>query len=164
MGHEVAVFHRGHTEADLPQSVQHILSDRRDLADFSEQFTDFAPQVVLDIIPATQRHAQNVVCTFKALARRVVVINSQDVYRAYGRLIGLEPGPIEPVPLSENAPLRRRLYPYRGRAKGPDDDLYHYEKILVEQVIMGDPGLPGTVLRLPMIYGPRDPRTGCLST
>jgi nucleoside-diphosphate-sugar epimerase len=33
---------------------------------------------------------------------------------------------------------------------------YHYEKILVEQVVMSDPGLPGTVLRLPMVYGPGD--------
>ncbi len=31
-----------------------------------------------------------------------------------------------------------------------------YEKILVERVVMGDPTLPGTILRLPMTYGPRD--------
>ena len=31
-----------------------------------------------------------------------------------------------------------------------------YDKIPVERAIMGDPGLPGTVLRLPMIYGPGD--------
>jgi hypothetical protein len=28
-----------------------------------------------------------------------------------------------------------------------------YDKIPVEHAIMRDPGLPGTVLRLPMIYG-----------
>jgi nucleoside-diphosphate-sugar epimerase len=28
--------------------------------------------------------------------------------------------------------------------------------VLVERVVMSDPGLPGTVLRLPMVYGPRD--------
>ncbi len=31
-----------------------------------------------------------------------------------------------------------------------------YDKIPVERVILGDPDLPGTVLRLPMIYGPGD--------
>ena len=32
-----------------------------------------------------------------------------------------------------------------------------YDKIPVEQAILGDPKLPGTILRLPMIYGPGDP-------
>jgi nucleoside-diphosphate-sugar epimerase len=31
-----------------------------------------------------------------------------------------------------------------------------YDKIPVERAILSDPGLPGTVLRLPMIYGPGD--------
>ena len=34
--------------------------------------------------------------------------------------------------------------------------MYDYEKILVERVVMGDTGLPVTVLRLPMVYGPND--------
>ncbi len=32
-----------------------------------------------------------------------------------------------------------------------------YDKIPVEQAVMSDPELPGTVLRLPMVYGPGDP-------
>jgi nucleoside-diphosphate-sugar epimerase len=32
-----------------------------------------------------------------------------------------------------------------------------YDKIPVEQAIMGNPGLPGTIVRLPMVYGPGDP-------
>jgi len=32
-----------------------------------------------------------------------------------------------------------------------------YDKIPVEQAVLGEPKLPGTVLRLPMIYGPGDP-------
>jgi nucleoside-diphosphate-sugar epimerase len=32
-----------------------------------------------------------------------------------------------------------------------------YDKIPVEQAVLGDPKLPGTILRLPMIYGPGDP-------
>jgi nucleoside-diphosphate-sugar epimerase len=31
-----------------------------------------------------------------------------------------------------------------------------YEKILVERVTLSEPELPGTVLRLPMVYGPGD--------
>src|SRR5437660_11464036 len=36
-----------------------------------------------------------------------------------------------------------------------DDE--NYDKIAVEESIMNDARLPGTVLRLPMVYGPGDP-------
>lgn len=32
-----------------------------------------------------------------------------------------------------------------------------YDKIPVERVILSDPILSGTILRLPMVYGPSDP-------
>ena len=41
-------------------------------------------------------------------------------------------------------------------AKGPDDWLYYYEKILMERVVMSNSELPSTVLRLPAVYGPGD--------
>lgn len=156
MGHEVVLFHRGRTEADLPVGVKRIRGDRERLADSADQLRGCAPQVVLDMIAATEQDAQSVMSAFKGIAQRVVALSSQDVYRAYGMLIGIESGPAEPVPLSEDAPLRRKLYPYRDQAAGPDDRSYHYEKILAERAFMSDPELPGTVLRLPMVYGPRD--------
>jgi nucleoside-diphosphate-sugar epimerase len=85
-----------------------------------------------------------------------VVLSSGDVYRAYGIFHGTEPGPAEPVPLAEDAPLRSVLFPYRALAKGPDDLLYRYDKIPVERAALGEPALPGTVLRLPMVHGPGD--------
>lgn len=155
MGHQIALFHRGETEADLPRGVKHILGDRRNLTDFADQLKGFAPQVVLDMIPATEQDARNVMSIFRSVAKRVITISSQDVYLAYGRLIRIEPGPPEPVPLTEDSPLRRKLYPYRHQAK-PGDRLHDYEKILVEQLFMGDPEFPGTILRSPMVYGPGD--------
>lgn len=157
LGHEVVLFHRGRTQADLPTDVRHILGDRQNLADSTIEFERFAPDVVLDMIPAAERDARDVMHTFKDIAGRVVGISSQDVYRAYGRLIHIEPGPIEPVPLTEDSPLRRRLYPYRESTKGQDHPGYDYEKILVERVYTSDPQMPGTILRLPMVYGPGDP-------
>lgn len=166
MGHEVIVFHRGQTEAELPPEVRHIhhgpvkLGDRRHFLDFSDKFKHLAPDVVLDMIPGTEQDAQTLMRTFKGVARRVVAISSEDVYRAYGRLHRTEPGPPDPVPLAEDAPLREKLYPYRTTPpRKPDDPerwIDHYEKIRVERVVMSDPELPGTVLRLPMVYGPRD--------
>jgi nucleoside-diphosphate-sugar epimerase len=158
LGHELALFHRGETNANLPDGVQHVYGDRRHLADFADELRRLVPELVLDMIPFAAQDAWSVVCTFKGIARRVVALSSQDVYRAYGRLIGIERGPIEPVPVGEDAPLRTRLFPYRDRAKGADQPPYHYEKILAERLYMSEPELRGTILRLPMVYGPRDPQ------
>ncbi|WP_337173495.1 NAD-dependent epimerase/dehydratase family protein [Paludisphaera sp.] len=157
MGHEVAVFHRGRTRAELPVGVGRILGDRRDLGSRVDEFRRFAPDVVVDMIAFTEGDALGLVETFRALARRAVVVSSGDVYRAYGRFIGFEDGPIEPTPLTEDSPSREVLFPFRPRAEGPDDFFFSYDKIPVERVILGEPDLPGTVLRLPMVHGPGDP-------
>jgi nucleoside-diphosphate-sugar epimerase len=163
-GHEVTVFHRGKTEAELPPSVQHIHHDwdrwtePSRLSEAAEHFREISPEVVLDMFPMTEAAARAAVQTFRGAAGRLVAISSEDVYRAYDRLRGKEPGPPDRTPLTEESPLRSQLYPYRTIA--PDDDPDHwanqYEKILVERVVMGDPELPGTVLRLPAVYGPGD--------
>jgi nucleoside-diphosphate-sugar epimerase len=100
--------------------------------------------------------------TFRGIARRLVVCSSGDVYAAYGVLIGTENQRENSNLLSEGAPLRRNLYPYRKMAKSSDDWTYHYEKILVEKIVMNDPELQGTVLRLPAVYGPGDNRHSLL--
>lgn len=160
MGHEVILFHRGQTKAALPLGIKHILGDRRHLADFAGEFKRLAPHVVLDMFPISEQDARTVMSTFKGIARRLVAISSQDVYRAYGKLTCIESGPIERVPLTEDAPLRQKLYPYRGETPRNQEDpkrwLDEYDKILVERTVMGDADLPGTILRLPMVYGPRD--------
>jgi nucleoside-diphosphate-sugar epimerase len=78
------------------------------------------------------------------------------VYRAYDRFRRADPGPPDSTPLTEDSPLRDRLFPYRDKALGPDDPIFNYEKILVERAVMSEPDLPATVLRLPMVYGPGD--------
>ena len=156
-GHQLCLFHRTpNGRAD----VQHIEGDRHRLANYTTAFRKFAPDVVLDMIPITEQEAADVMRVFKGIAKRVVSISSQDVYRAYGRVNGTEPGPPDRVPLTEDAPLRAKLFPYRGETPRTSDDprriLDDYEKILVERVTLSDDDLPGTVLRLPMVYGPRD--------
>jgi nucleoside-diphosphate-sugar epimerase len=157
LGHKVAVFHRGRTSADLPGSVETIVGDRHRLGDRAVAFRRFGPDVVVDMIAFTERDALGLLEAFTGLARRSVVISSADVYRAYGRFLGIEPGPIEPTPIAEDAPLRTSLFPYHNQAQKPDDFFSSYDKIPVERVVMGEPRLPGTVLRLPMVHGPGDP-------
>jgi nucleoside-diphosphate-sugar epimerase len=156
LGNSVAVFHRGKTRAELPSSVEQVLGDRRNLEQHIPEIHSFGPEVVVDMIAFTEADAIGLVETFRGLARRAVVISSADVYRAYGRFIGLESGPVEPTPLGEDAPLRTARFPYRNQAKGPDDFLYSYDKLPVERIALGDSSLPATVLRLPMVHGPGD--------
>jgi nucleoside-diphosphate-sugar epimerase len=152
MGHDVALLHRGQTEAELPADVIHVHGDQQNLEAFGARFRQLAPDVVLNMVLFGEQDARTFVTIFHRIARRVIAISSQDVYRAYGRLWRTEPGPPDPVPLTEDSPLRQRLYPHRGTFDWGQD----YEKILVERVVMGNPALPGTILRLPMVYGPND--------
>ena len=156
-GHNVTVFHRGKTEAELPESVEHIYGDRKRLGEYKEVFKRLGPDVVLDTLAMTETDAQATVETFRGLAKRLVVLSSGDVYRAYDRMRGADPGPPDPTPLTEESPLRDKLYPYRKNAKSPEDVMHDYDKILVERVVMAQPSeLPATVLRLPMVFGPGD--------
>ena len=161
-GHEVTVYHRGRSTAALPISVKVILGDRADLAGHSAAFKRLSPDVVLDTILSSGRQATALMSIFRGIAGRVVALSSMDVYRACGISHGTEPGPLQPLPLTEDSELRTQMNVYgpeRLRALQKtfswlDDE---YDKIPVEQAVMGDSHLPGTILRLPMVYGIGDP-------
>jgi nucleoside-diphosphate-sugar epimerase len=159
LGHEITVYHRGHHEPDLPPGVRHIHSSLAGIPvlHFPSEIIDPAPDVVLHMFPVGEDDARAAMTRFAGIAGRMVALSSGDVYRAYGRLLGTEPGMAEPLPLDENAPLREALYPYRHMAAGPADWTFHYDKILAERSVMSHPNLEGTVLRLPAVYGPGDP-------
>lgn len=165
-GHALTVFHRGPTQGDIPEDVDHILcpesqrGDRRYFEKYRQDFHRLAPDLVLDMIPFVEQEAQALLSTFRGISPRIVAISSQDVYRAYGIIQRIETGDLEPTPLSEGAPLRTKLYPYRGSTPRDKHDPLHwldnYDKILVEKTLMDHPDLPATILRLPMVYGPGD--------
>lgn len=160
-GHDVTIFHRRVTTGTLlPDRVREILGDRRPLAEVADILQRARSEIVLDMIPMIEQDARDLMSVFKGVARRIVSISSQDVYRAFGRVNRKESGPVDPLPITEDSPLRENLYPYRRETpRDPDDpQKMHddYDKILVERIVMGDPELPGTVLRLPMVYGPGD--------
>ncbi|HEX8183719.1 MAG TPA: NAD-dependent epimerase/dehydratase family protein, partial [Blastocatellia bacterium] len=112
---------------------------------------------VLDMICFTEAEARAAAQTFEGIAARMVTPSSMDVYRAYGCLLRIETGTPGAIPFKEDSPLRRAFYPHRAIATAPEDFAHSYEKIFVEQVVMNNLQLPGTVLRLPAVYGPRDP-------
>ncbi|ASC72000.1 dTDP-glucose 4,6-dehydratase [Halomicronema hongdechloris C2206] len=154
-GHEVAVLHRGETVQSPPEDVREIRGNRDRLTDCRAELERFAPDVILDLILYTEQQTQQIVDIFRGTGGRVVAVSSGDVYRNYDGFRGKATAPPDPVPLLENAPLRETRYPYRGHEMnfGYAQD---YEKILVEQLLLGEPALPATVLRLPAVYGPGD--------
>jgi hypothetical protein len=87
--------------------VRHLHGEIRDIP----KILDPAPDVVVHMWAMTEKDAESLVGTFSG-ANRAVVISSGDVHRAYGRLVGLEPGPSDPIPLAEDLPLRESRYPY----------------------------------------------------
>jgi nucleoside-diphosphate-sugar epimerase len=160
-GHEVGIFHRGTRGAALPAGVASLLGDRRRLADHREELAAWAPEVVIDLILSSGRQAAALMAAFRGVARRVVAASSMDVYRACGVLHGLEAGGLEPLPLTETSALRsgavyppERIKMLQSVFAWLDDE---YDKIPAERALLGDPHLPATVLRLPMVYGPGDP-------
>jgi nucleoside-diphosphate-sugar epimerase len=155
LGYDITVFHRGEHEAELPADVRHLHGD---FAHLPRETFDPAPDVVVHMWAMTEMDAESFLDAFRGVASRAVVISSGDVYRAYGRLTGLESGPPDPIPLTENAPLRESRYPYRKMAPNPDHWMTQYDKVLVEQAVMHQVDLPTCVLRFPAVVGPKDYR------
>jgi nucleoside-diphosphate-sugar epimerase len=154
-GHDVCVFHRGQTAARLPNNVRYVRSEAiwHSSQIFPSKVVAFSPDAIIHMIAMTQRDAETAMSQFRGHAGRIVAISSGDVYLAYARFTRFEPGEPVALPLKENSPLRTKLYPYRSEATSPEDMRYDYDKILVERACFGDPTLPGTVLRLPKVYG-----------
>jgi nucleoside-diphosphate-sugar epimerase len=152
-GHAVAAFHRG----EAAGGAQTIRGDRRELTSFREAFLRFEPEIVLDTIAYTEADGRAFAGALRGLARRFVVLSSQDVYAPYGRLLRLEGGPAEHSPATEDSPLRASRFPYRAVAK-PGEMAHDYDKVLVESAVSSAADAPVTILRLPMVYGPGDPQ------
>ncbi len=156
LGHNVTVYHRGESESELPPSVRHVHAAEAGMPvrRFPAELLNASPDILIHMIAMGEEDSRAALDAFRGRVERMVWLSSGDVYRAYGRFTGLEPGPIDNSLLTEESPLRSVLYPYRSQAKTSDDFQHYYEKILVEQIALSDPQMPGTVLRLPKVYGP----------
>ena len=152
LGHRLLLFNRGQTPATTINDIETIHGDRADIISFQKDIQAFSPDIVIDMIPVTGQDAESLLSAIKQRHPRVVVISSQDVYHAWGRLIGVEQGEPADVPITEDSPLRTTRFPYRNQGGRLTD----YDKIIVEETYMSDDDVSATVLRLPMVYGPGD--------
>jgi len=150
-GHDVTVFHRHRGHTGLPRELDHIHDEFLNVPLHHDEFRRFAPEVVLDMVPYIDKHGHGVL-HLRGIARRAVVITSADVYRAFARLWRSELGPPDPVPLTEESPLRAR------RAPDASNEDRGFDNVEVEQAVVIDPAFPITILRFPATHGPGDPQ------
>jgi len=144
--HDVTTFTR--TGAD---GAGHIRGDRREAGALKRAIEESTPDLVVDMMCMTAQDAADLV---DACSCPFVVASSCDVYRNFGCAIGTDSADADPIPLDEDAPLRDSRYPYRGTERAKRDPwIDDYDKILVERAVL-DAG--GTVVRLPMVFGPND--------
>lgn len=144
-GHEVLVVHRGESEPSDWVDVTHRHTGRDELAAHRGALDDFAPDAAIDTFALTRADAEAGHAALPDVP--TVVLSSMDVYRAYGELLAGRGS--QPVPLTEDSPVRDERYPYRGRRSGMDD----YDKLDVEEVYARR---SATVARLPVVFGPHD--------
>jgi nucleoside-diphosphate-sugar epimerase len=159
--HEVAVAHRGAAlggrDAELPAGVLEFLGDRADLGARAPEILEWQPEVVVDMLAMTEASTRSALAALAGgTVRRWVVASSLDVYRAYDHLQGRESGPPLNGALTEDSPLRRNHYPYRGSGRDAGFPIDDYEKIEVERAVLDWPSVHPVVMRLPAVYGPRD--------
>lgn len=147
-GDDVTLVHRGQTEPTDLAGCRHLHADRRDFARLAAEISALRPHAVVDTL-AMSRADVNAVLPHLPDAR-LVVLSSVDVYRAFELMDDHQGG--EPVPITEESPVRRGRYPYRGQRGGGFDD---YEKLDIEPAYLKR---GGTVLRLGFIYGEHDPQ------
>ena len=150
-GDEVILVHRGSTEPPAPSgadgAAEHIHADRADFGDVAERVRATRPDAVIDTCAMSRADADAVLPHLPDT--QLIMLSSMDVYRAYELMLSDQGG--QPVPLTEEAEVRRGRYPLRGHIEGHDD----YDKLDVEP---GYLARGGTVLRLGAIYGEHDPQ------
>ncbi len=152
--HQLILFSRQAPVFDLPPGVISIQGNRAQLKQYRTQFEMFKPDVVIDLIPYTQQDATDLLEIFQGITTHIVALSSGDVYQAYDVFHGHE-GQVIEGELDENSPLRTNLFPYRTPAQF-NDWLYDYEKMHVEQTLLGNGAVDITILRLAALYGEYD--------
>jgi nucleoside-diphosphate-sugar epimerase len=150
-GHEVVVGHSGAHEHPAVADVEHLHGSRDELLAEGGLIERWSPDVLVDTCApgATAKGGQALsACAKRCGATQIVAVSSLDVY-AHCIHAGIADGsgivamPPQPLPISEDAPLRDRPYPGGSAA---------HDNVAMEVALDGVARL--TVLRPGAIYGP----------
>jgi nucleoside-diphosphate-sugar epimerase len=140
-GYDVAILHTGKHEADLPAAVEHIHGDPHFLEPLEEAFDSRT----FDVVVAMYGRLRHLASVVRGKTARLVAAGGAP-YAAF--VLGEKEGTSVPVLIREDAPLFRD----EGRNK------FTYLITLSEEAVMaahGEGSYNATILRFPMIYGPR---------
>ncbi len=146
-GHQVTVLTRGRTSAPLPPSVERLVADRQQAAALREAVGARTWDVVIDNIGFTAEDSRLAVEVFAGRAGRFFFTSTAAVYSC------LE-GAVNPYREDDTERL-----PERARARENPQLAYGFGKLEAERVLQRayrERGFPITILRLPIVIGPRD--------
>ena len=136
-GYRVTTVNRGLTPASHASPVERVMADREDPSGFARALATFEADAVVDVTAYRDGETRVAVDSFRGRVGRFVHISTLSVYR----------GPL-PCPVAEDWPLET-----------DPSNSYGFHKAGCERILREEPvdGLPWTVLRLPAVFGPRDP-------
>jgi nucleoside-diphosphate-sugar epimerase len=157
-GHTVMLLNRGESQPPFPLDAARMTGDVDQLDAHIGAIRAAAPEVVVHMLVTGAQRAWDLARLLAGSPARAVFISSADVYRSYDFLTERDTGESIHDPLHEDAPLRRRLYPYRSEppADAASWRQADYDKIPAELIFREAFGARGTILRLPFVYGPGD--------
>ncbi len=146
-GHDIVVFNRGKSQDDFGSSVERFNGDRRDDALFFKIFHKKNFDAVIDVIGYKSRNIETSVRVFDGMIGHYLFISSGQVYL---------------VTENRHVPSREEDFdqPLIKCPEGEEDAWkYGVGKRECETILMRahqNNGFPMTILRLPIIHGPRD--------
>jgi nucleoside-diphosphate-sugar epimerase len=133
-GHQVSVYNRGLTKADLPEEVERVVVDRKVRGQLGEALSKRKPDAVIDMVAFVVEDVEEVVRALPSLGH-YVFCGSTVIYGIIGDTTPTETSPFKP------------------------DSGYGHGKVACEQFMLEqerENGLRFTSLRLAHPYGPGD--------
>jgi nucleoside-diphosphate-sugar epimerase len=150
-GHEVVVAHSGAHAHPAVDRVEHLHGAREELLQAGGPVERWSPDALIDTFAGgatAEKGAMLADCARRCAVGQIVAVSSKDVYE-HAVHAGMADGsgvvalPPQPIPISEDAPLRTRPYP--GGSPGHDNAAMESSLHDASRV---------TVLRPGAIYGP----------
>src|SRR5438477_2463547 len=102
-GHEVVVLHRGTHPCEVV-GVEEVIVARRDPGALAVEVARARPDVIVDTFSMTRADGQTTAMVARIASARLIVLSSQDVYAAFGAVLGQVPAPDSPF-VDEDSPL-----------------------------------------------------------
>jgi len=138
LGHDISILNRSGKKF-FTENV--IKCNRSDFDVLATKLKEIHFDLCIDMIPFRVEEADNLKTILDDLKMPLIALSSIDVYAAYGKLHQTEDLFYQDMPLSEEAPLRKRL--------GIDGK--KYDKIGIEESYLDLEDI--TIFRLPAVYG-----------